>query len=107
MIRSFNVSTLSEGDAYSIGTHVYFGECGKLSCGGCGKRDLEIIFFHLPTACSDMAFFIGYKAYERIILGCRITWMDGDYEQQGTIISIWVTGLMTIWTIENTWVTLR
>jgi hypothetical protein len=54
-----------------------------------------------------MALFIEYKAYERIILGCRITWMDGDYEQQGTIISIWVTGLMTIWTIENTWVTLR
>jgi len=74
---------------------------------GCGKRGLEIIFFHLPAACSDMALFIEYKAYERIILGCRITWMDGDYEQQGTIISIWVTGLMTIWTIENTWVTLR
>ena len=74
---------------------------------GYGKRGLEIIFFYLPTACSDMALFIGYKAYERIILGYRITWMDGDYEQCGTIISIGVTGLMTIWTIENTWVTLR
>jgi len=51
-----------------LDTHIYW-ECGKLACGEdrLWKRGLEIIFFHLPTACSDMALFIEYKAYERII----------------------------------------
>lgn len=54
-----------------------------------------------------MALFIGYRAYEHILLGCNISWMDDDDEKRGTIMSIGSSGLMMIWTIEKTWVTLR